>query len=404
MKKKNIIEYTAVFRYLFLTIIVMICFFKLANYIDDSGKEVQLIKEKLNGIDNIEFERQLKFREKILTTTKEEINKLDSVSNLSFYQKISLIDIEGIHSKSEIKIDTLSNIPTSFFYKFEALNYKYSINKFKFKKVTENIPSEQEFYNKIKYSDFIDINISSSKEFNSVKIAVYIIGFLLILLITYIPKYIFKETIEKFTVTDSEKDLLKSELKELNTIDSSSNEFKDYFNKKIAELNEKINSIIVSNNLISFININIQNANTLALETKNRASFMLLSGISIALIAVLFFYLSISKINFDTTYSFLTQSSKHFAILIFIESIAWFLLRQYRKIMNDYKFFYKVYQDKLKILELYRLNEESKLNKEGEIFEYLKNTVPIDFENEKNEVTNENNLFKIIQELLNKIK
>jgi len=41
-------------------------------------------------------------------------------------------------------------------------------------------------------------------------------------------------------------------------------------------------------------------------------------------------------------------------VLIFIEAIAWFLLKQYRAIIQDYKFFHKMYLKRANYLIAYR--------------------------------------------------
>ena len=60
-----------------------------------------------------------------------------------------------------------------------------------------------------------------------------------------------------------------------------------------------------------------------------------------------------TKTPFDI-WTYLTFSIRPAGALIFIEAIAWFLLRQYRALIEDYKIFHRMYLKRANYLIAYR--------------------------------------------------
>lgn len=80
----------------------------------------------------------------------------------------------------------------------------------------------------------------------------------------------------------------------------------------------------------------------------NRSTLMLLSGISVAVVGVLIFLVLIpDPKDFDRTADnywkiYLVHAVRPALLLVFIEFIAIFLLRQYRALINDFKYFHSI--------------------------------------------------------------
>ena len=84
-----------------------------------------------------------------------------------------------------------------------------------------------------------------------------------------------------------------------------------------------------------------------ATELYSRSTLMLVAGVVMAFIGVAVFYFSLPSYssvdaNFDLR-SYLARAIRPTGILIFLEGIAWFLLRQYRALIEDYKAFHRLY-------------------------------------------------------------
>jgi hypothetical protein len=94
----------------------------------------------------------------------------------------------------------------------------------------------------------------------------------------------------------------------------------------------------------------------LLIETKNawlaarqfygNSIYLLVSGVSTAVVSAIVFYFSIKDVPLatkDDIWPYLLSIIRPLGMLIFIEAIAWFLLRQYRSAIEDYKAFHRIY-------------------------------------------------------------
>ena len=104
-------------------------------------------------------------------------------------------------------------------------------------------------------------------------------------------------------------------------------------------------------------------AETRVRELYSRSTLLLVAGLIMAFVGVLIFYFTIPQQNNDIN-SFLLSSIRPSLILIFIESIAWFLLRQYRLQIEDFKVFHKSYLKRTNYFISYKLLNKEKLDKE----------------------------------------
>ena len=75
-----------------------------------------------------------------------------------------------------------------------------------------------------------------------------------------------------------------------------------------------------------------------------RSTVLLAGGIIMAFVGVTIFYFSLPQaVAEERVESYLSKSIRPTGMLIFVESIAWFLLRQYRALIEDYKGFHRIY-------------------------------------------------------------
>ena len=73
-----------------------------------------------------------------------------------------------------------------------------------------------------------------------------------------------------------------------------------------------------------------------------------------AFIGVMVFYTSLPAMEKPDISIYLTQSIRPTGALLFIEAIAWFLLNQYRALIEDYKSFHRMYLKRANYLISFR--------------------------------------------------
>lgn len=137
----------------------------------------------------------------------------------------------------------------------------------------------------------------------------------------------------------------------------------------------KLNEEITINNQQSILNPlefeldkNINYSEKIMLELNSRSLFLLSFGIFMAFIGMGIFYITLPQTNsINDINSFILAIVKPLFILLFIEAIAWFLLKQYRNLMEDFKHFYKIYLKrsnyKLSYYLLKEIDDNSNKNK-----------------------------------------
>ena len=76
----------------------------------------------------------------------------------------------------------------------------------------------------------------------------------------------------------------------------------------------------------------------------SRSTLLLIGGIIMSFIGVAIFYVTLPETKGDEQLSsYWPKVVRPTGVLIFLEAIAWFLLRQYRSLVEDYKWFYRLY-------------------------------------------------------------
>ncbi|WP_196892114.1 hypothetical protein [Aureivirga marina] len=401
--KKNKQETLSAIRLVITTIGIVTLAFKLIQEGDVSKYELLLIENKNEFVKNKLFEEQLRYREEIISSFEKNYKKLDSIKNLSPKLKFKLTSLEEKEKIDTIFVKDIETLPSYFLNKLQFIKYKYSLKKDKILSNFNPTFNLEDFKDKLKYYDYIKIEGELHKVFNTNLIIYFLIWFVIII-ITYIPQYIYKNTNKKYIVTNQDKDELKDSINTIKSDETSNNE---KFLNRINELESQTKKLLEKDKLENLINLNIKNIENLVFETKNRANFMLVSGILIAILAILFFYLNLSEINYNDGKNSYLKLIRPITILIFIESISWFLLKQYRKIISDYKFFYNIYQEKMKILELYKVSKEHENLDISLFYNYLsEQNNKMNLDQKETDISNDNNsdkLFKLIYQLISKI-
>jgi hypothetical protein len=88
----------------------------------------------------------------------------------------------------------------------------------------------------------------------------------------------------------------------------------------------------------------VQSAGERADKFFERSTLLLAGGIIMAFIGVAIFYVTLPETKAEETFStYWIKVIRPTGVLFFLEAIAWFLLRQYRSLVEDYKWFYRLY-------------------------------------------------------------
>ncbi|CTQ68080.1 hypothetical protein [Roseibium alexandrii] len=180
------------------------------------------------------------------------------------------------------------------------------------------------------------------------------------------------------------------------------------------------------------ISIEIYKLEVTAKETYNRATILLVGGIIMAFVGIVVFYTTANPTNLEipSSNNFLlpkdfegAASNKNLQIdikthlianirpigmLIFIEAIAWFLLRQYRISVEDYKIISRIYRGRVNTLLSLKILRESKSKNADTIIAAALTKEDISERLNKNQTTEALEAMKIAEpnpvfELFNKI-
>jgi len=88
----------------------------------------------------------------------------------------------------------------------------------------------------------------------------------------------------------------------------------------------------------------------------SRSNLLLAGGIIMAFVGMAVFWVSLAQsyVGSNPT-AYLVRAIRPFAMLVFVEAIAWFLLRQYRALIEDYKIFNRLYTRRANFLIALRI-------------------------------------------------
>ena len=96
-----------------------------------------------------------------------------------------------------------------------------------------------------------------------------------------------------------------------------------------------------------------------------RSTLLLAGGIVMAFIGVSIFYVTLPETQKDEVLmAYLPKVVRPTGVLIFVEAIAWFLLRQYRALVEDYKWFYRLYLKRANYLAALRILQKDPVRPE----------------------------------------
>jgi hypothetical protein len=360
-------------------LISIIVFFGILAYPIYGGlsKETKReIDEKFLYSGNQLFENQLTFRERLIEKYK---------SNLIRYYKTTSFDTSLFNNYIRNKTDILFLLPQEI-QKFEIpIDYenKNSLTSFDTLKLTIAVdivkvnsildklkPSPVEFVDALKYQDIVKIDTDVKFHLKKVGTVIYVAVSLFLIAL------IFFALAEKSEINDKTKNLSHSIV--LKFIDLIRNQFwkgeivqdfgpklsledvKKLYSSRLLNFESQVEAIKEKNSVYFLIENLANKAEIKCKQINNRSHLMLIAGLLMAFIGIVVFYVALPTNISEVTNlpKIISLAIRPTLMLIFIESISWYLLKQYRALVRDYNYFYSIFNRKQNILAAYKLLEQ----------------------------------------------
>lgn len=400
------------------------------NGLDNNGIIKQITNEEI-FVDSL-YSRESSFRNVILEKLNNQIFKFpiltDSINLTNktereeLFKLLVLKSIESLNdefiyeidiSKKEIRSKNLFTKP--LFFKVTG-----KVDKTKIQRIVENNQMISELSEFIRYGDFIIYDKEIIEE-TRIDIIVIIGGALLalILIIIFIPKLFQKEVSDKLSEDINESESIASKVRkeienqdeELQTKESIKTKIHrlEVLNKKIEV---KLEYLKFKDKAYYIIEEDVYKLFARSKQLYSRSTLMLILGVLVAVIGIVVFYIALPEYSVKDVNSYLAQSIRPALVLLFIQSIAWFLLRQYRILIEDYKYFHKQYEKRSNYLACYDMYSAEDINDAKMYLSYV--LLNEDFtgklnENEKTEfnenvkMVDENPMFVLFRDIVNKV-
>ncbi|MEO4005351.1 hypothetical protein [Flavobacterium sp. CAU 1735] len=133
--------------------------------------------------------------------------------------------------------------------------------------------------------------------------------------------------------------------------------------KLVNQIEANLNTYKFDNILDSILYVDLTKAERKSLELYNRSTLMLILGLLMAILGILVFYFTLPEFKGETnSVNYLSITIRPTLILLFIQSIAFYLLKQYRSLINDYKYFHEEYLNKSQTFITYQLMQNDNLS------------------------------------------
>ena len=129
---------------------------------------------------------------------------------------------------------------------------------------------------------------------------------------------------------------------------------------------EELNRIDKPGTTEAVLGTEVDGAYRRASDLYTRSTLLLICGILMAFVGVGIFYVTLPQYQEgEPITSYLSKAVRPSGVLVSVEAIAWFLLRQYRALIEDYKWFHRVYLKRANYLAAYKLIEPEDVRPEA---------------------------------------
>ncbi len=216
----------------------------------------------------------------------------------------------------------------------------------------------------IKYGNFLKTKYEYNKRIRYEYIIIGLFILISIFVVNYFRKRIGKnnnkveDTIESL-ISDKEAINLAHEILQDDKIEKKEIE---KLKKLVDQIKDNLYTYEFESILHSILYVDMIKSERKSTELYNRSTLMLILGLLIALLGVVIFYLTLPEFKGESNpMNYLSLTIRPTFILIFIQSIAFYLLKQYRSLIQDYKYFHEDYLKKSQNFVTYQLMQNDNL-------------------------------------------
>ncbi|WP_297334784.1 hypothetical protein, partial [Flavobacterium sp.] len=287
----------------------------------------------------------------------------NSQDSKEFKKYLILSKLRSIENKYRFNIDVekttspfleLEKLQTTFEIDFEKLNIILQSSKSNFIedsiKYGNYINTEYKYIKKIRY-DYLAIAIFIVLAYSILNFFINRIGLK--------SKNNVQDTIENIK---TDKSIIDKVQKVLNRDRVTQLEI-DHLKKLVDRVRDNLEKYKFDNVSESILYIDTVKAERKSIELYNRSTLMLILGLLIAVVGIVVFYFTLPEINdVKDKSNYFILIIRPSLILIFIQSISFYLLKQYRSLINDYKYFHEEYIQKSNIFISHQLMQNEKIN------------------------------------------
>jgi|APSaa5957512622_1039677.scaffolds.fasta_scaffold45665_1 hypothetical protein len=297
----------------------------------------------------------------------------------------------------------------------ESIDAKYSVNISVLESIIKS--SEKSSISEVlKLGNYLSYNYEFVKKLEIVNVLIIafagLVLFSILIYVGSITTHTSEKTLEEESneldivkeETESIKEELEEEIKDASRIEK--------LKENITSLEKKIEKFHPAKILDTNFRTEVTKSEKKSNDLYNRSTIMLILGLLVASLGVAIFYFTIPEYDPEMSNSnFILLAIRPALILLFIQSISIYLLRQYRLLIGDYKYFHKIYLEKSRVFSIYQTsqNEEFIANEE-EFVKFIKKNI-INLEMKTNSDTDVelknldiNNILNTLSELIKKIK
>ncbi len=367
-KKSSVLITLIVFLALGLLIIT------LADW--NSNDDLTMSSKSALNEENVQYEirkNEAKFRDQLF-------HKLDSLYLDKGFAQIDSI-AKNSHESKEIKkyiiLSKLKNGKTNFTFstqiekltspvvELESITTTFDID---FNKLSNIIQSSKSNLNEdsIKYGNYLKTKYDFNRRLKYDYILVGLFFIVSILLLFYFRNRIGNKN--KHKVEDaidnlrSDKDAIKLAQDILNDNNINKKEI-EQLKKLVNQIETNLKTYQFDSILDSILYVDLTKAERKSLELYNRSTLMLILGLLMAILGILVFYFTLPEFKGVTnSVNYLSLTIRPTLILLFIQSIAFYLLKQYRSLINDYKYFHEEYTNKSQTFITYQLMQNENIS------------------------------------------
>lgn len=342
----------------------------------NSNNDLTLSSKSALNEENVQYEirkNEAKFRDQLY-------HKLDSLYLDKGFAQIDSI-AKNSHESKEIKkyiiLSKLKSDKTSYSFlipveklttpivELESVKTTFEID---FNKLSNIIQSSKSKLNEdtIKYGNYLKTKYDFNRRLKFDYIFIGLFFIISILLIFYFRNRIGNKNKHKVEdVIDnlrSDRDAIKLAHEILNDDKIDKKEI-EQLKKLVNQIESNLKTYEFDNILDSILYVDVTKAERKSLELYNRSTLMLILGLLMAILGVLVFYFTLPEFKGVTnSVNYLSLTIRPTLILLFIQSIAFYLLKQYRSLINDYKYFHEEYLNKSQTFIIYQLMQNDNLS------------------------------------------